>query len=77
MLETGFLIALVIGFTEALKQIGLPKRFIPLIAIVLGVGFNLMSSLMGYQLSEVLFYGAMAGLMAMGLWSGTSTVLGK
>jgi hypothetical protein len=78
MLEFGVLSALIIGITQIIKDFNVPKRFIPLVAIALGILLNFLSQLVGYESQEIILYGIMAGLMSMGLWdTGKITLLGK
>jgi len=80
VLETTVLTALVIGLTEVVKRIGVNSKFLPLVAIVLGVGLSF-----GLKFLDVktvngaveTVNGLIAGLMSMGIWSGVKATLGK
>lgn len=62
-------VAGVVGLVEVLKIAGLPSRFAPVAAIILGIGgFVLMPGGMGVR--EIVFYGILSGLSASGLYSG-------
>ena len=66
MIEQVFLVALVIGITQIVKETGkVSKQWIPVIAVGTAVGFNLASGLAG---SNLIFDGIAAGLMSMGMW---------
>lgn len=69
--ENLMIIAVVLGLTQAIKQAGVSKRYIPLIAIILGTGLGLLVG--GLNVSAG-FTGLISGLAAMGSWSGTKTV---
>lgn len=66
-MELAITIAMVIGLTEAIKRMGLSKRYLPITAVILGVGLTL---LMDVSVNAI-YTGITAGLSAMGLWSGT------
>lgn len=56
------------GLISIIKELGIPKRFIPLLAILLGIGLSLFIN----DISKDSFLeGVVYGLSAMGLWSGT------
>ena len=75
MIEQVFLVALVIGLTQIVKETGkVSKQWIPVVAIGIAVSFNLMSGLAG---SNLIFDGIAAGLMSVGMWSGVSRVKKK
>ncbi|TXG77201.1 hypothetical protein E6Q11_03210 [Candidatus Dojkabacteria bacterium] len=64
------IVALVIGITEVIKRLGTPKKFLPVIALVIGV---VISYLTGFDWVS----GIVAGLSASGIWSGLKTTMGK
>jgi hypothetical protein len=70
---TAILVPTVVGITQVIKVIGVPSRFLPLIA--LGVG-SLGAIVLGGLTGEIAIQGIIVGLMAVGLWSGTSNTLG-
>lgn len=56
------------GLISIIKELGIPKRFIPLVVIALGVGLSLLIN----DVSKASFIeGIVYALSAMGLWSGT------
>lgn len=63
---------LIIGVIEALKRAGLPDRFAPLVALALGAGLGL--AMLGVTV-EAGISGVVAGLMAVGLYSGTRATM--
>ena len=68
--------AVVIGLVQSAKILGMPTKFAPVLAIVLGVLGT--STLAMYQFSpEIIFAGVICGLTACGLWSGTKATIGK
>ncbi len=77
LLEIGVLIALVVGLTEVGKKLGIPSRFLPLLALLLGVGVNFVLKFLGLEYGELLLGGLVAGLSAIGLYSGTKATLEK
>lgn len=73
-----FLSGLVVGLVEISKKIGLNARFAPLLAVGLGIGL----AFLGMPISHVdpfstLFMGLIAGLSAVGLYSGVKNSAGK
>ena len=70
-------VALIIGLTEVLKRVGLPVRFLPLSAILLGLLFSFLGNV-GGSLSANLFVGLALGLSGCGLFDfGKVTIAGK
>ena len=72
-METAFVIAIVIGLTQVFKMFGFNDRFTPFFAIVAGIGVTFVSTAGG--VGEQVLWGIVAGLSAMGLWSGSKTVI--
>ena len=66
--------ALVLGLTEVVKRLGLPRKMLPLFAVVLGAGVAMLAS--GVTTTAIL-NGIVAGLSSMGLYSGTKATAGK
>ena len=75
--DTAILVALILGLTEIIKRVGCPVKFVPIIAVILGVILNFLGKWIGVASSELAIGGIMAGLMAMGLWSGSKAISGK
>ena len=69
-METSILSPIIVGLVWAANGVGMSKRFSPLLAIGIGV-------LMAWSYNQDLWQGVAAGLVAMGLWSGTKTTVGK
>ncbi len=67
-------IAIILGLTEVVKKLGLPKKFLPLFAVVLGSGVSML--ILGVS-TYAIIAGIVAGLTSMGLYSGTMATLGK
>lgn len=72
-------VALIIGLAELAKNLGLPKRFIPLFDVVLGLMSGILVYGFEYKLGVVkgLMLGLAIGLSACGLFSGIKNVLKK
>jgi len=76
-------VALIVGFVELVKQtLGLDSQYAPALAVGLGIVFAV-----GNQVSQlypvvgtwfdVVVLGAVAGLLACGIYSGTKATLGR
>lgn len=73
MVTETILIGLVVGLVQLVKQM-YDGRFIPLVALALGVGLSLLAN--GVS-AEATISGLTYALVAMGLWSGSKAVLSK
>ena len=72
----GIITALVIAVVEVAKSLGLPTRWCPVLAVLLGVGAVL--GLTFFQpATVVVFTGIVIGLSAVGLYSGARATVGK
>ena len=69
-METSILSPIIVGLVWAFNGMGMPKRFSPLLAIGIGV-------LMAWSYNQDLWQGVAAGLVAVGLYSGTKATVGK
>jgi hypothetical protein len=70
----------VVALTEAVKVVApeLPARFYPLVAIVWGLGLNLLAAqMLGVSPLEAAVEGVAAGLAAAGLYSAARSALAK
>lgn len=78
-LTPAIIIAIIIGVAEAIKKMGCPKRFIPLIDIALGVvgGVFVFGIYLGHGITEGVVIGLVMGLSACGLFSGVKNTLEK
>ena len=66
------LVPLVVGLVEAVKRVGLPSRFAPLVSIGLGI----LGSFLIYQDPvQATINGILSGLSASGLYSGGRALL--
>lgn len=73
--ELGALVVVIIGLTEAIKKVGVSSRYIPLVAVVLGIGGALYFG--GVNWLSVAA-GVFTALASSGLFSGFKrTVLNK
>ena len=72
-------VALIIGLAELCKQIGLNKRWIPLVDLGFGLasGIFIYGIAMNYGLLDGIIIGIALGLSACGLFSGFKNVTGK
>lgn len=67
LMSAAALSPVILGLCEAVKRVGLPKRFIPLLAVLLGVLFAW--SFAGFQfIPEAVLEGVVAGLAACGCY---------
>ena len=62
-----------LGLAQIVKGLGVSKRFVPLIAIVIGIG---LSALAGATWQVSVGQGIIIGLSSMGLWSGSKATAG-
>lgn len=78
-LTPAIIIAIIIGVAESIKKMGCPKRFIPLIDIVLGIigGVFVFGIYLGHGITEGVVMGLVMGLSACGLFSGIKNTLEK
>ncbi|WP_246569888.1 hypothetical protein [Lentibacillus saliphilus] len=70
------LIPIIIGITEVAKLAGLPKKFAPLLALVLGIAAGLTYASPG-SIKGGILVGIALGLSSVGLYSGTRTMIIK
>jgi hypothetical protein len=73
-MEAIYPVALILGLTEVVKRLGLPKKFVPAFAVVLGAGIQML--MVGVSSTSILA-GVVTGLVACGLYSSTKTTIGK
>lgn len=70
------LIPILIGINEVIKVLGLPKKFIPIASIILGIGISFIIP-GAVTLFVAVVGGAVVGLSAVGLYSSTRATAGK
>lgn len=68
------LVPVIMGMIELLKRTGVPNKYSPLIALILGI-FSGFYYLAPGDPQKALFFGIIAGLSAVGLYSGTKNTL--
>jgi len=68
------LIPIIVGLSELLKRFGLPNRFVPIAALAMGLFFSFFYLAPGEPKRAILF-GAVLGLSAIGLFSGTKNTI--
>ena len=61
-----YLSPVIMGIVEAAKRAGLPSKFCPLLAILLGIGFSFLIPATSW--AENLISGVAAGLVSVGLY---------
>lgn len=77
-LEIAYLTAIVVGLSEVIKRAGVPSKYIPILALVIGVGFNFGFKFMGSTNAELLVGGILASLTACGFYDlGIKPILSK
>lgn len=67
------LVPVLIGLLEVIKKTGFNSKFIPALAIVLGVVLGVIYS--GCELKEGILMGIVVGLSSVGLYSGVDNTL--
>lgn len=72
ILNSGAIIAIVMGLTEVAKRMGLGKRYLPLLSVIVGA---LMSALITGITTTSIVFGIVYGLMACGIWSGAKATI--
>ena len=75
VIDYGILAAAVIGLVEVAKMMGVPKKFAPIISVILGLGFSLLEFVANPDLVSTIVGGIIIGLSAVGLYSGTKNVI--
>ena len=75
MLDEAIVTGLIVVLTELAKQIGVPNRFAPVVAAVLGVAYGLYYG--EYDPLSNAIGGLILGLSAIGAWSGPRNVFQK
>lgn len=68
------MVAVTTGITEVIKRLGISKRFVPLVSLVIGVGA---CAVFVGMTPDVLLQGVIVGLTASGLYSSTKATLDK
>ncbi len=76
-IELGVFVALIIGLVAVAKKLGMRSKFAPLLAIILGVGMNLVVKYLGAETGDLVIGGITAGLVSCGLFSGVKATLKK
>jgi|GEM_PF-753973 hypothetical protein len=68
------LVPVILAMVELLKRVGIPKKFSPITALILGIlsGFYYLAP---GEPQKAIFLGLISGLSAIGLWSGTKNTL--
>lgn len=66
MFEIGVLIAVVVALTELVKRFDVPKKYIPVVSLLLGLVAGIFY--VPGELKEQIMYGLMIGLSASGLF---------
>lgn len=74
-MDIAMISAIVVGLTQIFKTFGFNERLTPIFALVAGVALNTLVGVGGVW--EQALWGIVAGLTAMGFWSGSKAILGK
>lgn len=74
-ITTASVMAAVMGITQAIKMLGLPKRYAPLTSVAVGIGFAMF--FFKDNAPEIIFAGVVMGLTVSGLYSSGKALLGK
>lgn len=74
-METAIIVAIVVGLTQIFKSFGWSEKLTPVFALLAGIGITFVGG--GNGIGEQVLQGIIAGLTAMGAWSGTKTIIGK
>lgn len=69
----GILAGITVGIVEIVKRIGLPKRYLPIFALVIGVALVSLG-MKEFSITSAL-NGLIIGLLSCGLWSGAKKVI--
>lgn len=70
-LSIAVIAALTLGLVQAVKQVGLPSKFAPLVALAFGIGLSALTiTITGLSWPMVVISGLIAGLTSVGLYSG-------
>lgn len=68
----GVIVAIIIGGVQIAKEIGLPLKYCPLLALFMGVGVSFLTlSSETYSIQQIILLGIVTGLSSVGLYSGT------
>lgn len=70
------MIPVITGLCELAKQLGIPKRFIPLLSLVLGLFFGVFY-ISPSDVLEGILQGFVIGLSSIGLYSGPKNLMRK
>ncbi|MFC4075212.1 hypothetical protein [Salinithrix halophila] len=71
--DDAVLIAVITGLVELIKRSGLPKRFVPLLALALGIAAGVFY--VSHDLAQGILSGIVLGLSAVGLYSGPKNLV--
>ncbi len=67
---------IILGLVQVAKTLGLPKKFIPLFSVILGVLFGILGYVsLNQDLVGCILAGIVYGLSAVGLWSGSKNTV--
>lgn len=70
------LIPLIVGIVEVFKRAGVPKKFLPLISLILGILVGVIY-VTDFEWKQGILVGAMLGLAASGLYSSSKNTFEK
>lgn len=70
------LVPFILGLVELFKKMGVSKRFLPLIALLIGIAIGVVY-IADFDWKQGVLIGGMLGLSASGLYSGTKNTIEK
>ena len=70
------IVPLLIGILEVFKRLGLDKKYVPILSLILGIGLGITLFSEGDPLKGIV-QGSFIGLSAVGLYSGTKNTMEK
>ena len=66
-MNMAMVVAIIVGISQVMKNVGLPTKYIPLINLILGVGLSFLV-LTGSSIQDIILQGLIVGLSAGGLY---------
>lgn len=72
-IDLGIISGAIIGLVGVATTVGLPKRFAPVLAVLLGIGITALSA--GKFSGALVFAGIITGLTASGFYSGAKATV--
>jgi len=77
-ISIGVIAAITLGLVQVVKQLGLPAKLTPLVALIFGLGLSALTvSITNLSWPLVVICGLIAGLTAVGAYSGVKNTVKK